>query len=135
MASSGIPAFGINVTYGGTEIKELTNVGWGLGTPEQIDITNHDSPSAYEEFVAGIIKHDTIDLEANFVPADAGQQALATALQARTAAEVVITHPDTGAATVTGDAKVIGFKTQHPVTGKMALIATLKWTEPPTFAP
>lgn len=134
MASSGFAAFGIGITYDAVDVKELTNVTFGLGTADEIDISNHDSPDSTEEWVAGIIRCDTVDIEGNFVPTDTGQAALITALQARTKAELIITLVDSGNATFTGDAYVKSFRLTSPVTGKQGFTAQLKMAEKLTFA-
>lgn len=135
MTSSGFAAFGTTLTYGGTQVKELTNISLSLGTTDDIDITNHDSPDDTEEFVPGIIRVGTIEIEGNFVPTDAGQAALITALQARTApAAVVVTLADTGAATFTGTAYVKRFEPGAPVAGKTSFSASLKASGKITFA-
>ena len=134
MVSSGFAAFGTGITYGGTEVKELTNIAWDIGTVDDVDITNHDSPDTTEEFVPGIIRVGEITLDGNFVPTDTGQAALITALQARTSAAVVITCSDGGAATFTGVAYVKSFRPSAPVDGKTSFTATLKASGKITFA-
>lgn len=38
-------AFGTGITFDGTEVKELTNIAWDIGTVDDVDITNHDKLS------------------------------------------------------------------------------------------
>ncbi len=134
MVSAGFAAFGTAITFDGTEVKELTNIAWDIGTVDDIDITNHDSPDTTEEFVPGIIRVGEINLEGNFVPTDAGQVKLITNLQARTSAAIVITCSDTGSATFTGAGYVKSFKPGAPFAGKTSLTATLKASGKLTFA-
>lgn len=136
MVSGGFAALGSSLKYGAgaTEVKELTKISLDVGTVDDIDITNHNSPDATEEFVAGIIRVGTIEIEGNFVPTDPGQAALITALQARTSAAVVVTSSDTGAATFTGTAYVKSFKPSFPFEGKATFTASLKATGKITFA-
>lgn len=135
MASNGFAAFGTGITIGGTEVKELTTIAWDMGTVDDVDITNHDSPDSTEEFVPGIIRVGYIDIEGNFVPTDPGQQALITNLQARTSAAIVITCADTGAATFSGTAYVKSLRPTAPVEGKTGFTGRLKASGKITFAP
>ena len=134
MASDGFAAFGTGITFDTAEVKELTNIAWDIGTVDDIDITNHDSPDSTEEFVPGIIRVGEITLEGNFVPTDPGQVKLITNLQARTSDDVVITCADAGLATFTGVAYVKSFRPSAPVDGKTSFTATLKASGKITFA-
>ena len=137
MTSSGFSAYGtkLQVGAGATEVKETTKVDVDIGTVDDVDTTNNNSPDATEESVPGIIRTGTVDIEGNFVPTDPGQAALITALQARTQnLPIVVTCADSGLATWTGQARVKSFKQTNPVTGKAQFSSSLKVTGKLTFA-
>ena len=136
MASAGFAALTSKITVGGgaTEVKETTKINVDFGTVDSIDISNNNSPDATEESVAGLIRTGTIDIEGNWVPTDAGQAALITALQARTIdLAVVVTCSDSGDATFTGVGMVKSFKPSLPFDGKASFTSSIKVTGKLTF--
>lgn len=137
MASAGFAALGSKLTVGAgaTEVKETTSINVDLGTVDDVDITNNNSPDYTEESVPGIIRGGMVDIEGNFVPTDTGQAALITALQARTNnLALVVTLIDTGAATFTGVGMVKSFKQTNPATGKAGFTCSIKVRGKLTFA-
>ncbi len=135
MATGGFAAKGSTLTFSGTQVKELTDINIDLGGPEEVDLSSHDSPDDTEEIEPGLIRSGTVDITGVFVPTDPGQQALITALQARTEAAVVVTCADAGAATFTGTAFYKSFKPTLPYRGKGGFTASLRVQGKLTFAP
>jgi predicted secreted protein len=96
-------------------------------------VTNHDSPNAVKEFVAGLIDAGEFNIEGNHIAADAGQQALLTHLVARDARAVTITWPD--ASTLKGNVYCTKYAAgEAKVDGALPFSATLKWASSPTMA-
>jgi hypothetical protein len=135
-ASAGAAAIGTTVTYTAA-IAELTSITWDLGAPEDIDITNHDSganAAYYEEYVPGIIRSFTCQIEGNLKGSDAGQAAIISNLQARTSQTLIVTSTSVGAPTFTGTAYVKSFKCSAPYNGKTSFTAEFKGSGKFTFA-
>jgi predicted secreted protein len=127
-------AFGTTLTISSTAIAELTNIGGVDISMDTIDVTNHDSPDAYREFIGGLIDAGEVPVEGNFYPGDVGQVALLTALNSRTTAAFVITFPAAVGANWNFNALVTGFKAADaPVDGQLPFSATLKISGKPTL--
>ena len=92
-----IKSFGTTISFATTDIGHVEDITGPGETAESVDITNHDSPSAYREKVAVILDGGelTFDIVYN---SEAGQDALRTAFEARTTGAVLITYPDTSTA-------------------------------------
>jgi len=128
-------AFGTTISIGGTAIAELTNIGGVDASMDTIDVTSHDSANAYREFIGGLIDAGEVPIEGNCYPGDAGQAALLTALNNRTASTFVITFPTAVGATWTFSALVTGFKAADaPIDGQLPFSASLKITGKPVLA-
>jgi predicted secreted protein len=96
-ASTAEAAYGTTIAYtdGAAEtIGEVTNISGLSLAVDTIDVTSHDSDNAYKEFVAGLIEPGEVTIEGNHIPADTGQVAILTHLNARTVRALLITYPD-----------------------------------------
>jgi predicted secreted protein len=132
-ASSGIAAKGTVLTYNSQAVKELDNVELTGSNGEEIDISNHDSPDDYKEFVIGLLDGGTISFSGNFVSTDAGQAAVIAAHYARTNAAWTVVYPDVGDSQFAGNGYVKSFQISAPVAGKLSISGTIKITGKPTF--
>jgi predicted secreted protein len=132
-ASSGIAAKGTVLTYNSQAVKELDNVELTGSNGEEIDISNHDSPDDYKEFVIGLLDGGTISFSGNFVSTDAGQAAVIAAHYARTNAAWTVVYPDVGDSQFAGNGMVKSFQISAPVAGKLSISGTIKITGKPTF--
>jgi predicted secreted protein len=131
---NGIAAFGTTLSWNAQEIAELTSIGGPAVGVDTIDISSHDSASAFREFVAGFGDAGEVSLEGNFYPGDInGQQALLDDMLARTERAIIITFPDT--TTFSCDAICTAFEPSAPFDDKLSFSATLKLTGLPTFTP
>jgi predicted secreted protein len=99
MASLARSAFGTLLKIGdggGTEafttISELTSVSVDGPTVETIDVTNHDSPSAYREYIASLIEGGTCSFEGNWISSTTQDQ-VRTDMVARTRRNFQIVYP------------------------------------------
>lgn len=86
--------FGAVLTWNGTAVAKLTNVG-GLGfTVSEIDDTTHDSPDGVDQSSPGRISYKEIPISGFFDKADtAGQHALFADGKARTKRAMSVTYP------------------------------------------
>ena len=136
MASTAVAAYGTILRYIGppeVPIGELTNIsGLSLGA-DTIDVTNHDSTSAVREFVAGLIDPGEVSFEANWIPANTGQQTLKTHLLARDKRSMVINMPDGSEWQFTAACTGLSIA-DAAVEGKLMMNGTLKVSGVPTLA-
>jgi predicted secreted protein len=126
MVSSGFSPFGTTLVWADDPILELTKLDPTLGTADDVDITNMDSADYTEEFVPGIIRVGTVDLEGNFLPTDTnGQVALLGDLQSRTQRAAAIILPS-GKGMMSFTAAAKSFKPTLPHDGKAGVAISLK---------
>jgi len=134
MTATGLSAFGATLAWNGTAIAEILNISGPNIKVDMIDMTSHDSASAFREFVAGLRDGGEVAIEGNFIPGDTdGIIAFITDLQAGTKREVIITGPTAAAFTWTFDALGTDFSPTAPHDGKLGFTATLKVTGVPTL--
>lgn len=133
---AGIDAFGtIWAMDGGTatftDVGELTSIDLLDVEVDSIDVSSHDSPSQWREFVAGMKDGGELTMEVNYDPALHGTlfSALGVSQGHR------ITLPDAGAATITFDGFVSGMTAQAPYDDKLSASVTVKVTGAVTITP
>lgn len=116
------------VTY--VAIAELTSISGPSLEAQQIDVTSHDSPDMFEEFVAGIKRGGTVDIEGNMVPGDATQDALLDDFDSGEVVEYQLTFPTSPAVSWTFDAMVVSYSLDAPFDDKLSFSASLKLSGP-----
>ncbi len=132
-----VGAFGTKLSWNGVDVAELTSISGPNETMDTIDVTSHDSPDAYREFIAGIRDGGDISIEGNFIKADTtGQIALHTDFQAGTKRSWVIKLPGWSGGTpqISGNGFITAFSTSFPFEDKIGFSATIKVTGKPTLA-
>jgi len=101
-------------------------------TADTIDVTSHDSTSAWEEVVVGILRSGEITMEIVYDPANAFYANAGTGLLADFIARASITltlkFPDTAGTEWTFSAFVTGFEPSMPVDGALTASVTFKPT-------
>lgn len=80
-------------------ILEMTSISPSGPTVDFADVTNHDSPSNYEEKLPTIIRSGQITFTGNWVPANAIQAQVRTDMNARTRRLFQIVYPTSPAKT------------------------------------
>ena len=98
---------------------------------DSIDVSSHDSPSQWREFVAGMKDGGELSMEVNYDPALHGTiwGALGTERNHR------ITLPDAGAATIAFAGFISGASAQAPYDDKLSATFTIKVTGAVTITP
>jgi len=111
------------------EVKDITPPSLELGTEE---VTSHGSPDGWREYVGTLLDGGEVEFELNFIPTDAGHQALISDMQNRVNRNFKIVFPD--GSTWSFTALVTKFEPDAPVEGVLTASVTLKVTGKPTFA-
>jgi len=137
--SSGVSGFGCIFHWDGVDLDESTQITGPSESMSPIDVTNHDSASAFREFVAGIHDGGEITVEGNFISGDStGQIAMHTDFQATTVKAWKIKHPAWVASSheypeMDGNGYVTSFEINCPYDGPITYKATIKVTGKPTL--
>lgn len=149
---SGLAAFGTIIRMGDgnttpgpetfTVIGGVSNISGPGFAVDTIDVTAHDSPGAFEESIASIIRQGELTLDLNYDPNDpthSGDPAAATdgmlaALVARAVKNFQLEFPSTPAVEWSFQALVTGFEPGAPYDDKLTASVTLKLTGQPVLA-
>jgi len=137
MASEALAGFGALLNWDGVDIAELTNISGPTETMDTIDVTSHDSPDTYREFVAGLRNGGDISFEGNFIKGNAtGQIAMHTDFQAGEKKAWIIKLPGwvAGVPQISGNGFVTAFSMTYPYEDKISLSGTIKVTGMPVLA-
>jgi len=138
---AGIVGFGAKLRRGGTAgtaVANITNIrGPGLKA-DTIDLSAHDSASAYRDKGAGLLDAGQVTLDINFDPNAATHKNAAGGLrddfEGRAAVSWAIEYPTTPAAFDVFSAFVVGFEPDAPHDDKVTATVTLEITGAPTLA-
>lgn len=133
---AGIDAFGTSwamhdgaSTY--VDIGEVTNIDLLDIDVDDIDVSSHDSPGQWREFLGGMKDGGELSMEVNYDPAEHG-----TILSAvGTSRDHRLTLPDAGAATIAFEGYVSGFSAQAPYDDKLSATITVKVSGAVTVTP
>ena len=147
---SGLSAFGTILKMGEgdivpgpetfTTIGGVTNVAGPGFSLDTIDVTAHDSPGAFEESIATIIRQGEVTVDINYDPndpthsADPAGEGLVQALVDRAVKNFQLIWPVTPAVQWNFQALVTGFEPSAPYDDKLGASVTLKVTGQPTLA-
>jgi len=121
-------AFGSVFKRGATTIAAIRDIQGPTLASDTIDVTTHDSPGAWREFVAGLIDGGEISLDLIWDPDNATQTSLRTDLVARAAVTYSITFPDATPAVATFSGFVTAFEIGAPADGELSASVTIKTT-------
>lgn len=132
MSTAAKLGMGTTLKQGTTTIAEVTSIsGPGLKR-DKVDATNFSSANNAREFIYGLLDGGEVELELNFLPSDATQQALTTALVSGTTYQAyTITWTDGTAWTF--NALVTAFQPTGKVEDRLTASCTLSITGAPTL--
>ena len=132
MATAAESGFGTLFNWDGEDIAELTSISGPTETLDTIDVTSHDSPDSYREFIAGLRNGGDITIEGNLITSDTnGQMAMHTDFQAGSVKAWKIKFPDWVATTheypeIDGTGLVTAMSMNFPYDDKISFSATIK---------
>lgn len=129
-------AFGTTFSWNGQSVAALSAINGIEVSIDTVDVTTHDSPDAYREFIAGLLDAGEVGLEGYYEPTDStGQYAMMTDMNARAVRQCVITFPSSTGTTWTFNGLITNLKIgDNPVDGAIPFAATIKVSGKPTFA-
>ena len=116
-----------------TTVAQVTNIsGPGLGA-DVIDVTTHDSTSAFEESVVGVLRSGEVTLDIVYDPADDTQdgtdtEGLVYRFKNRVRTAFSLVFSDSGTSTWSFDGDITGFEPGAPVDGALTASVTVKPT-------
>jgi predicted secreted protein len=127
MATQAKAAFGVTVSRAGALVGEIIEMGNVKFSRDFIDVTNHQSPGGYEEFIAsGVIKTGELTITCNSLIADAAQIAVKKDWEDKTSAVYTIAFPDgTG---FTGTGYITEYEYETAIADQIKLTFTIKWS-------
>jgi len=132
--TSGVGAFSTLVIWNYHRVLEMQNIGGPSQTRDTIDVTSHDSPNAFREFVAGPASGGEISIEGNFLKGNAdGQIALHADVQGGTKRTAWIVAPMVAGGAWTFEAIAKGFDLTYPHEDKIGVSGSLQVTGKPDF--
>lgn len=109
-------------------IMDITGPGISRNT---IDVTSHDSPNGYREFLGGLRDGGEVTFDINFDPAEDTHSQLITDLDAADPIDYRVEFPNGATWTISGI--LTGFEPGAPVDDKLTASVTIKVTGKPTF--
>lgn len=125
-------AFGTKLKRGEVYVARLTNITPPELSRDDIDVTDHDSPDGFREFVPGLKQSGEVPLEGNLIPTDDTQKGLLAAVDIDEPEEWTIEFPTVPVMTVRFFGYVKSFAiAEAPVEGVMKFTATIKATGKP----
>lgn len=129
-------AFGTTLTWDGEVVAGIDSIGGVEMSVDEIDVSDHQSPDAVKEFLAGMITIGDVAIAGFFDETDtAGQHAMMTDAYARSVKTGIITAPTASGLSFTFTAFIKSIKIgDFPLNGAIPFTATLKITAKPTFA-
>jgi predicted secreted protein len=120
-------AHGTTLSFDGTAVAGLTGIALPAMSRDSLDSTTHGSTGT-RSFIPGLFDGGTVEIEGNYLPADAGQIKVEDNVKNVAAKTCVITVPATVTATYTFTGFVTAFSVDSPHDGLSTFSATIKVT-------
>jgi hypothetical protein len=132
--TSAVSAKGTILVWNYRKILEQLNLSGPSQSRDILDVTNHDSPDGFREFIAGVIDGGEVSIEGNFIAGDSGGQiAFHTDLQSGTGRTAWLILPMSVGAAWTFSALGSGFEKSYPHDNKLSVSGTLKVNGKPSL--
>lgn len=129
-------AYGTSLTWDGEVVASLDNIGGVEISVDTVEVTTHDSPDAYKEYIAGLLDAGEVALSGFYNNEDAtGQIAMVADAAARAVKAAVITFPPSTGTTWSFNGLITSIKVgDAAVADGIPFSATIKITGKPTLA-
>jgi predicted secreted protein len=128
---AGLNAFGTTLSRGSTEIANITSLSPPGVTRETLNVTSHDSPDGYMQFVGGLIDGGEVTADINWSPSLDSTATLLGDLEDPDPVEYTIDFPD--GSSFTADLLITGFEPTANFDDKLTATLTFKVTGKPVF--
>jgi predicted secreted protein len=119
-------------------IAEIRSLSGPTFQADVLDATVHNTPSAWRQFISGLLDGGEISMDINFIPTDATHEAASTGLlylfQNRVQRNFQLVFPDTGNTTWTIPGIVTGFEMSADPADILSASVTIKVNGAPTFS-
>lgn len=126
---SGTRSFGAAITLATKAVGGSTQINTSPTAVDFIDITAHDSPDGFREFIGGLKDGGNVSLTFNYIKTDVGQLEL-IGNPGKTGACVITLSDGT---TIAGNVVYGGVSFANPLDNKIECSAELKWSGEPTI--
>lgn len=134
MTTAAKSGFGTTLQWNGELVAERVSITGPSQSMDTIEVSNHDSPDGFKEYLAGMRDGGEITIEGNWIPhSDSDQVVMNTDFQAGTSREVIITLPTSMATTWTATCFITNLEPSYPYDDKIGFSATLKVTGKPVL--
>lgn len=135
--SSALNAFGTLIKRGAATIAEVTDIGGPGLSRDTIEVTHHQSPARWKEFIKGLKDGGEVTFTINYIPTNTTHNVAAGLLgdfsNEATVDTWSIVFPDAGLTTWSFPAIVTNFEPGEPVDDKLSGDVTLKVSGQPTL--
>lgn len=127
--------YGSEFEWNGNVVGEMVSIGSPALSSDAIDVTTHQSPDGYMEFIQGLINAGTLPLSGYFKPSDAtGQVAMLTDMNNRTVRSCTVRLPG-GIASWTFNAFLTAWSLgEQTASSGIPFSATIQITGKPTLS-
>ncbi len=115
-------------------IAELTDISGPSMEADELDVTSHDSPNGYREYIQGLKDAGEVTIEGNFLPANATQGNLLSDYESGDVVNYQLVFPNSDSTTWGFAAFVTAFEPAAGVEDVLTFTATLKLTGQPTLS-
>ena len=123
---------GTKLLRDGTEVARLLNISPPEVTRDDMDVTDHDSPDGYKEYIPGLKDGGEVSIEGHLIPTDDTQKGLLAAVDINEPEPWTIEFPTVPKLRITFDGYVKSYKVgDAPVDDVMKFTAVIKVTGKP----
>lgn len=136
--SSAVFAFGTLLKRSGTTIAEVTDITPPGVSRDSVEVTHHQSPARYREFIKGLLDAGEVSFTINYIPDNTTHNNALGLLSDFTNNATIDTwtlvFPNVAGTTWTFPAFVTKFDPKAPIDDKLSADITLKVSGQPTLA-
>ncbi len=134
MTTSAVSAKGTVLIWDYFKLLEMVNITGLSESTDALDVTSHDSASAFREYAAGLHDGGELSLDGNFITSDSlGQIAYHTDMQAGTTKTCFLLLPMSIGLALSFSAVAKKFEPSFPADGKFGLALSMQCTGTPTL--
>lgn len=132
--SDAVAGFGTQLIWNYRRVLELNNISGPSGSMDTIEVTHHESPDAYKEYIPGLLSGGEVSVEGNLLVGDEnGQVAFHTDIQSRIARTAWIVPDMAVGAAWTFEALAKGFTPSYAHDDKIGVSGSLEVEGKPTY--